>query len=83
MTCAEKKTGQKTFVWNNLIVQWTGKPGGRRQGKIKENRRMFVGTLWKLFWFLMLFCYLFNVNSSKNIPILPKMAWWLGGPSHR
>ena len=29
--CAEKKTGQDTFVWNNLIVQWTGEPGGRRQ----------------------------------------------------
>ena len=29
--CAEKKTGQGAFVWSNLIVQWTGKPGGRRQ----------------------------------------------------
>ena len=41
MTCAEKKTGQSTFVWNNLIVQWTGKSGGRRQldsGRAKSRR---------------------------------------------
>ena len=41
MTGTEKKTGQKTFVWNNLIVQWTGKPGGRRQlncGRAKSRR---------------------------------------------
>ena len=36
---------------------------------------MFVGALWIFIWFLMLFCYLFNVNSSKNIPILPTEAW--------
>ena len=41
MTCAEKKTGQNTFVLSNLIVQWTGKPGGRRQlnyGRAKSRR---------------------------------------------
>ena len=31
MMCAEKKIGQGTFLLNNLIVQWTGEPGGRRQ----------------------------------------------------
>ena len=31
MKCAEKKTAENTFVWNNVIVQWTVKPGGRRQ----------------------------------------------------
>ena len=39
MTCAEKKTGQNTL--NILIVQWTGKPGGRRQlncGRAKSRR---------------------------------------------
>ena len=36
---------------------------------------MFVGALWIFIWFLMLFCYLFNVNGSKNIPILPTEAW--------
>ena len=41
MTCAEKKTGQNTFVGNNLIVQTTGKPGGRTQlncGRAKSRR---------------------------------------------
>ena len=41
MTCAEKKTGQNIFVWNNLIVQTTSKPGGRRQlncGRAKSRR---------------------------------------------
>ena len=36
---------------------------------------MFVGTLWKLIWLLMLFCYLLNVNGSKNILILSTKAW--------
>ena len=41
MTHAEKKTGQNTVVWNNLIVQWTGEPGGRRQlncGRLNQGK---------------------------------------------
>ena len=60
--CAEKKTGQGAFVWNNLIVQWTGKPAGRRQLNVSR------AESWKVkeYFFLVKDSMIILISENKS-----------------